>query len=144
PNPAMHGRLRDSAHGHGVDLEVREVKGEQLPVGDDTADAVVCTLVLCGVDDPAQVLGEVERVLKPGGTFFFLEHVAAPEGTVDRAVQRAVRRPHRWMFNGCDVTRDTGRLIREAGFADVEIHTWVGPVTAGLYVRHQIIGTATV
>jgi SAM-dependent methyltransferase len=144
PNPAMHDRLRAAAREYGVDLEIRAVKGERMPVADASADGVVCTLVLCGVDDPARVLGEVRRILKPGATFFFLEHVAAPEGTTDRTVQSVVRRPHRWMFNGCDVMRDTERLIREAGFAHVDAATWVGPASKNLYVRHQIIGTATV
>src|SRR5580765_162359 len=56
PNPAMHAKLRASAAEHGVDLEIRTLRGEQIDVGDHEADAVVGTLVLCGVDDPRQVV----------------------------------------------------------------------------------------
>ena len=142
PNPHMHERLRRQAEKHSVDLEIRTLRGEQIDVADESADAVVATLVLCGVDDPHQVVAEVRRVLKPGGTFFFLEHVAAPPGSMTRRVQAIVKRPHRWAFNGCEVDRDTGALLATAGFTHLEIT----PVDAGrsaMYARHQIIGTAT-
>lgn len=142
PNPAMHPRLRSQAERHGVDLEIRTLRGEGVDFDDGHADAVVGTLVLCGVDDPRQVLSEVHRVLKRGGTFFFHEHVVAPAGTWTRRVQRVLKRPHRWMFNGCEVDRDTARVLRNAGFDSIEIEE-VDVGGDGLYFRHQIIGTAT-
>jgi SAM-dependent methyltransferase len=141
PNPAMHERLADQARRHGVDLEIRTVRGERIDVPDGSADAVVGTLVLCGVDDPHQVVSEVHRVLKPGGTFFFLEHVAAPHASLTRRIQALVKRPHRWLFNGCEVDRDTAAVLTEAGFSHVEIDA-VDTGATGLYARHQIIGTA--
>ena len=71
PNVRMHELLRDSARRHGVDLEIRGLKGEKLDIESGSADAVVCTLVLCSVDEPATVLAEAHRVLKPGGRFAF-------------------------------------------------------------------------
>ncbi|MDE0801680.1 MAG: class I SAM-dependent methyltransferase, partial [Acidimicrobiales bacterium] len=68
PNPNMHAPLRASAAEHGVDLEIRTVQGERIDVDDASVDGVVGTLVLCGVDDPAAVVAEVRRILKPGGT----------------------------------------------------------------------------
>ncbi len=142
PNPHMHERLRSQADKYSIDMEVRTLRGEQIDVVDHTADAVVATLVLCGVDDPRQVVAEVKRVLKPGGTFFFLEHVAAPAGSMTRRVQAVVKRPHRWAFNGCEVDRDTAALLANAGFSQIDIvEVDTGP--SGLYARHQIIGTAT-
>jgi SAM-dependent methyltransferase len=142
PNPGMHDRLRARADEHGVDIEIRTLRGEGIDVADGEADGVVATLVLCGVDDPSQVVAEVQRVLKPGGTFFFLEHVVAPDGTGTRTAQRVLKRPHRWLFNGCLVDRDTATLLAGSGFASIEIdHHDEGP--AGLHVRHRIIGTAT-
>ena len=142
PNPAMHPKLRAQAERSGVDLEIRTLRGEGIDVDDGHADAVVGTLVLCGVDDAHQVMAEVHRVLKPGGTFFFLEHVAAPAGTWTRRIQRVLKRPHRYLFNGCEVDRDTASVLRAAGFGSVELdEVDTGP--AGLYARHQIVGTAT-
>lgn len=142
PNPAMHDRLTANADRSGVDLEIRTLHGESIDVADGAADAVVATLVLCGVGDPNQVMAEVRRVLKPGGTFFFIEHVVAPSGSWTRRLQRLVKRPHRWLFNGCEVDRDTAELLRNSGFGDLDIRTSDAGV-GGMYVRHQIMGTAT-
>ena len=58
---------------------VSDAPAEQLPCGDHSVDAVVCTLVLCSVFDPAVVLAEIRRVLKPGGQLIFLEHVGSDD-----------------------------------------------------------------
>ena len=143
PNPAMHPKLRESAAEHGVDLEIRTLRGEHIDVADGEADAVVGTLVLCGVDDPEQVVSEVLRVLRPGGTYFFLEHVVAPEGTMIRRVQKLVKRPHRWAFNGCEVDRDTTALLEHAGFSAISIESVDVGLAGGMYCPNHIIGTAT-
>ncbi len=142
PNPNMHGPLRAAAAEHGVDLEIRTVQGERIDLDDASADHVVGTLVLCGVDDPAQVVAEVRRILKPGGSYFFLEHVAAEPGTMVRRVQDLVHRPHRWVANGCETNRDTAAVIDAAGFASVD-HDLVDPGMAGAYIRPHLVGVAT-
>ena len=103
---------------------------------------MVSTLVLCGVRDTGRVLAEVRRVLRPGGTFFFFDHVRAPAGSLTRRVQSIVKRPHRWMFQGCEVDRDTEAQIRSAGFSSVDVET-LDAGAGSFYVRHQIIGAAT-
>ena len=44
-------------------------------IEDQSVSAVVSTLVLCSVECVEQSLKEIIRVLKPGGRFYFLEHV---------------------------------------------------------------------
>ena len=141
PNPEMHDRLRQRAAEHRVDLEIRTLRGEAIDVDDQSADGVVGTLVLCGVDDPEQVVREAHRVLRPGGVFFFIEHVEAPHGTRTHTAQRILSAPHRWMFNGCEVMRDTGSLLRAGPFSAVDFDE-VDRGRAALHVRHQIIGSA--
>lgn len=142
PNPGMHDPLREKAAEHDVALEIRTVGAEGIEVPDHSADGVVGTLVLCGVDEPSEVLQEVRRILRPGGTYFFLEHVVAPDGTGTRRAQRLLKRPHRWLFNGCVVDRDLRAEIESAGFASVDL-TEHDEGRAGLHVRHRIVGTAT-
>jgi ubiquinone/menaquinone biosynthesis C-methylase UbiE len=142
PNPAMHDRLRAKAAEHDVDIEIRTLRGEAIDVADAFADGVVGTLLLCGVDDPSKVVSEAYRVLKPGGTYLFLEHVAAPSGTMTRRVQQALLRPHRWLFNGCEVNRDTERVLRAGGFTDISVEA-IDIGAKGGHVRHFIRGTAT-
>jgi SAM-dependent methyltransferase len=142
PNPHMHERLRAQAERHGVDLEIRSLRGESVDVADGAADGVVGTLLLCGVDDPAAVVEETHRMLTPGGVYFFIEHVRSPEGSRTRRLQQVLRRPHRWMFNGCRIDQATADLLRAGPFASVEIDE-IDRGRSAAWVRHQIIGTAT-
>ncbi len=140
PNPYFHRRLRRAAAARGVGLAVHQVPGERIDLPDGSADAVVCSWVLCTVEDPARVLGEVRRILRPGGRFAFVEHVAAPPGMV-RRVQGLVRRPWRWLFEGCHTDRDTAAVVRAAGFSSVEL-TEFRFRSAFVPVRTQIAGVA--
>ena len=131
PNPFMHPYLRQAAERAGLKIEIRTLLAEKLPSADRSIDAVVSTLVLCSVRDPEMVLGEVLRVLKPGGRFVFLEHVAAPEGTRLRKLQRFLRPVWKRVADGCHPDRETGPAIERAGFSDVHyenFHLPLGPV----------------
>ena len=121
PNPYMHARLRRAARRHGVELEIRSVVGERMDLPDGSAEAVISSLVLCTVGDPAAVLAEIRRILRPGGRFSFAEHVAAGPRTATRWSQRILRRPWAWAFEGCSCERDLTSLIASAGFASVDI-----------------------
>jgi SAM-dependent methyltransferase len=139
PNPAMHGPLREAAARQGIDLEIRAVGAEDTGLADASVDAVVSTLVLCTVVDPAAAVAEVRRILRPGGRFVVLEHVAAPEGPRAR-LQRLLWTGWRWAFEGCDLQRHTGELLAGAGFADVALeHYRVGWIF--LPVDDQVAGT---
>ena len=124
PNVPMHRRLRAAAARHGVDLDLREVVAERTGLPDRSVDAVISSLVLCTVTDPAEVLAEIRRILRPGGTYRFVEHVAAPAGTPTRTLQRALRRPWAWTFEGCSCERDLAGPLRAAGFARVDIEPY--------------------
>ncbi len=94
PDPHMRARLearvaeqRLTSDGPGQ-IEVLDRHGEALGLDDGSADAVVATLVLCSVPDPEAVLTEIQRVLRPGGRFAYLEHVAADDATRDLRWQR--------------------------------------------------------
>jgi SAM-dependent methyltransferase len=121
PNPHMHRRLRAAAERAGVRLDLRERVAEHTGLADHSVDAVISSLVLCTVADPAEVLAEVRRVLRPGGTFRFVEHVVARPGTPTRWLQRVVRRPWAWTFEGCSCERDLAASLRAAGFARVDV-----------------------
>lgn len=141
PNLHMHRYLHAEAARLGRRIELHSSTAERIELPDACADAVVSTLVLCSVSDVAGVLREVRRILRPGGRFLFIEHVAAPRGSWKRRLQRALRPLWRIAGDGCRPDQETSRLIREAGFAHVEIESFqvplpiVGPHIAGAAER---------
>lgn len=141
PNVHMHAHLRAAARRHGVTVDVRAASAERLPLPTASVESVISSLVLCSVSDPARALAEVRRVLRPGGRFWCLEHVAAPEGSAVARLQRAVNRPWGWFFEGCDTRRDLARLLRDAGFAAVEI-TPMAFRTPFVPIRHHVAAVA--
>lgn len=140
PNPAMHPYLQQEAEGLGRPIELRNLAGNRLPAADDSIDAVVSTLVLCTVPDPAVTVAEILRVLKPGGCFAFIEHVAAPRHTGLRRLQRWVRPLWQRVTDGCHPDRETGRTIEQAGFSHVELERFSVPVSI---VKPHIAGVAS-
>ncbi len=124
PNQHMHGPLRSAAGERDVHLDLRERMAEHTGLPDDSVDTVISSLVLCSVRDPAAVLAEIRRILRPGGMFRFLEHVAAPRRTPTRAVQRMLRRPWAWTFEGCSCERDLEHDVRAAGFESVDVERY--------------------
>ncbi|QEO13090.1 class I SAM-dependent methyltransferase [Agromyces intestinalis] len=116
PNSRMHAALAKRCAQAGVELRLITEYAERIPLADESVDEVICSLVLCTVADPDAVLREVRRVLRPGGRFRFVEHVAGPPRSIRSWVQRAVRRPWGWTFEGCDPHRDTAAVIERAGF----------------------------
>ncbi len=139
PEPAMRRLLarRVAARGLGSVIDAR---AESLPFTDGSLDTVLCTLVLCTVEDPAAALAEVARVLAPGGRFLFIEHVRAESAWLG-GLQDRLHGPWRRLVVGCRCNRRTARIMHEAGFeVDVREARWrrVPPIVAPL-----ILGSAT-
>jgi SAM-dependent methyltransferase len=141
PNGYMDGYLRAEARRLGRDIDVRGGTAENLPLPDASADAVVATLVLCSVSDQVRALQEIRRVLKPGGRYAFLEHVAAPRGSRLHRVQNLINPGWRLVADGCHVNRHTGDAIERVGFSHVQIErfslpqSFASPHIAGYAVK---------
>ncbi len=141
PNLHMHPYLRANAERLGLSIDLRTGTAERTELPDSSADSVVGTLVLCSVSDVAAALAEARRVLRPGGRFVFVEHVAGDPGSWTRRVQRLLRPLWRVAGNGCRPDQDTAALIAAGGFSEVRIERFraplpvVGPHIAGVAVR---------
>ncbi|MET7452828.1 class I SAM-dependent methyltransferase [Streptomyces sp. NPDC005574] len=99
-----------------VPVDVVPGAAEALPVKSEAFDAAVVSLVLCSVRDVPRALGEVRRVLRPGGVVRFFEH-GQGGGPVMRAAQRTLDRTV-WppLAGGCHLARDPVAALRDAGF----------------------------
>jgi SAM-dependent methyltransferase len=110
-----------------------------LPFADGAFDTVVCTLVLCAVEEVAAAVADVRRVLSADGELLFLEHIIGRRRAT-AAVQRAVA-PAWAAAGGCRIDRDTIAALRAGGFvvSDCERLAPVGRLTAGTVVRGRAI-----
>ncbi|KAH1059784.1 hypothetical protein GLYMA_02G109300v4 [Glycine max] len=125
PNPKMEKYARSSAASAGLptsNFEFIQAVGEAIPLSDASVDAVVGTLVLCSVKDVDMTL-KVRRVLRPGGLYVFVEHVAAKDGTFLKFMQRVLDPLQQTLADGCHLSRETGNDISRAGFSSVELNT---------------------
>ncbi|XP_038608744.1 methyltransferase-like protein 7A [Tachyglossus aculeatus] len=144
PNPGFERLVRRSleAHPHVRGLAFLRASAERLPrVPDASVDAVVCTLVLCSVSSLGDVLREVRRVLRTGGAFYFLEHVAAEPNTWTAFWQQVLAPTWRLIFDGCDLTRETWKALERAGFSELQLQRIQAPVSWKI-IRPHIVGFA--
>jgi ubiquinone/menaquinone biosynthesis C-methylase UbiE len=104
---------------NGIDFRIGPGVGEALPFVDGSFDTVVTTFTLCSVSDPARVLAEVRRVLRPQGRLLFLEHGLSPDAG-PRRWQYRLEPIWRRLMGNCHLTRPVLSSIRDAGFAIVD------------------------
>jgi ubiquinone/menaquinone biosynthesis C-methylase UbiE len=103
-----------------IRVEFVGLDGAQLPLDDASVDAALSTFTLCTIPDVVGALSEVRRVLRPGGTFHFLEHGLCPDPAVART-QRRFNGMQQRLCGGCHLDRPIDDLVREADFDLTEI-----------------------
>jgi SAM-dependent methyltransferase len=121
PDPTARAAAVERAQAAGMQIEVVDGDAGALPAGEGAFDAAVLVGVLCSVPDPAAALGELRRVLVPGGELRFWEHVRSNNAAF-RTLQRACDALF-WTraLGGCETTRDTVSAIQDAGFLFVTL-----------------------
>jgi ubiquinone/menaquinone biosynthesis C-methylase UbiE len=114
PVPAFRRMASRLARRHRIAVDIVDGVGESIPFPDNSFDSVHVGLVLCSVSDVAATLGEIRRVLVPGGRLVVLEHVRG-HGAMAR-FQDWIAKPWSWVTDGCEPNRRTGDAIAVAGF----------------------------
>jgi hypothetical protein len=102
----------------------------------------VCSLVLCSVDEPDDVLRQLLSLLRPGGELRYLEHVASsgPREGLQKAADATL-----WprLMGNCHTHRHTEETIVGAGFQVAGARReWTMPVWVPLPVAEFAIGRA--
>ena len=134
PEDYLRARADGAAQTAPVRVTIVDAVADQLPFPNGSFDAAIASLVLCSVPDQASALGELRRVLRPGGELRFYEHVR-PNNPRTAAIWQ---RFDDWniyprIAGGCHAARDTEAAIRNAGFAVERCRRFPfkgGPVTA--------------
>lgn len=126
-SPTMVARGRDRARAAGEPACFFAGSGVELPCADDAFDLVIAIGYLAYFHDPRPALGEIRRVLRPGGTLIAQISKADVMGWIDRRVIHPLHRlrhgpgaagavPDGWV-NLRYPPRDFDRLVTGAGFA---------------------------
>lgn len=132
---------REAAAAASVPVTVSTDTVEQYQAG-EPFDAVVCSLVLCSVDDPDAVLRQLFSILRPGGELRYLEHVASAGA---RSGLQKLADATVWprLLGNCHTHRDTERSIGAAGFEVTESRReWMLPAWVPMPVSETAIGRA--
>ncbi|MDQ7020200.1 MAG: class I SAM-dependent methyltransferase [Robiginitomaculum sp.] len=105
-------RMQDTS----LSPEFLGLEAEAIPLEDDSADTVLITFTMCTIPLVEKALGEMRRVLKPGGRLLFAEHGAAPDENVARWQSR-IEPVWKRIGGGCHLTRKPLQLLENNGFS---------------------------
>lgn len=122
PDRHMRRQLEEKISSHDpARLAVSDGTAENIGADDASFDYVVTSLVCCSVTDLKASLGEIKRVLKPGGGLVFMEHVAAPDGTSRRRWQNRINPIWKTFMGNCHLNRETEQAMLDQGFQIAQI-----------------------
>lgn len=145
PNPYMHPYLEKEAQQQGLSqIKLLQGTAEDLPVEENTIDTVVSTHVLCSVKDLDRSLQEIKRILKPGGNFIFIEHVAGECCTWTRRIQDGIEPVWKIIFDNCHPNRETWKSLENSGWEIVNYQQFnlsfpiVSPHIAGIVSKKPL------
>jgi ubiquinone/menaquinone biosynthesis C-methylase UbiE len=110
----------------GLPVTFLQRSAEDIPLDTASVDTVVTTWTLCSIPDAPTALGEMRRVLKPGGSLLFVEHGRAPDRGVAR-LQDWLTPAWKPIAGGCHLNRPIADLISKSGFGLVDLRTGYAP-----------------
>jgi ubiquinone/menaquinone biosynthesis C-methylase UbiE len=135
-SPAMLAIARQRAADLDRSVDLHEGDAQALPFADASFDSVVCALSLCTIPDPAAAIGEMKRVLVPGGRLLLVDHIGstwppirAAQWLLERLTIRAA---------GEHFTRRQLPLVRAAGFEIVEVERLKAGTVERIFARRRV------
>jgi len=107
-----------------IDVDLHVQTAEELPFEDERFDCVVSTWTLCSIRDARRAIGEIGRVLRPGGRYIFLEHGLGEDAVVQHW-QRRLTPFQRRLADGCRLDVDIEALIRRRAWDKVRVERFL-------------------
>lgn len=126
PAPQLIDMARCNAGETSMPVRFLEASAEAIPLEDQCIDTVVTTWTLCTIPQAAIALGEMRRVLRPGGRLLFVEHGLAPDESM-RRWQDWLTPAWRRISGGCHLNRPIQGMIERNGFRIDRLETGYMP-----------------
>lgn len=115
PSEGMRKKAQKNLGRSPVKVDWLGLPGEEIPLDNDSADTVVLTFTLCTIPDWQRALGQMRRVLKPGGKLLFCEHGVAPDASVAKW-QNRINPLWKKIAGGCHLNRPIAQYLEDSGF----------------------------
>ncbi|MCF8113697.1 MAG: class I SAM-dependent methyltransferase [Desulfotignum sp.] len=115
PSDQLRKMARKNAAGARFPVSFIGMPGEEIPLETRSMDTVLVTYTLCTIPDIHKALGQMRRVLKPGGRLIFCEHGLAPDPGI-RKWQERINPAWNRVSGGCSLNRPISDLITQNGF----------------------------
>ena len=128
PSLELRARAAERVAANTIPIEFLDLPGEEIPLEDESVDNVLITYTMCTIPDVTRALGQMRRVLKPGGRMIFCEHGKAPDANVEKW-QRRIEPAWKKISGGCHLARPIPALITDTGFAMEDMETMYLPGT---------------
>ncbi|MDQ6613818.1 MAG: class I SAM-dependent methyltransferase [Actinomycetota bacterium] len=106
-----------------VPVEYVGLDGQVLPLESSSVDHVLSTWTLCSIPDVDRALSEIRRVLRPGGSFHFVEHGHSPDDKVAGWQDRLTPLQRR-VAGGCHLNRPMDQLILQSGLELIRLDNY--------------------
>ena len=119
-NPAMNRMALHRMEESSLSVDLQTLNGELLPLDAGRFDCVVSSWTLCSIARVELALAEIVRVLKPDGSFHFVEHGLSPEPSV-AAWQHRLNPLQKLIGDGCHLNRDMRQLVSDVGLEIVQL-----------------------
>jgi ubiquinone/menaquinone biosynthesis C-methylase UbiE len=124
-DPAIVGRrlAAERVASSDVAVEYVDLDGAALSQAPSSVDHVLATWTLCSIPNVDRALSEIRRVLRPGGSFHFVEHGRSPEPAVSRWQDRLTPVQRR-LAGGCHLNRPIEEIVTRSGLEIVRLDNY--------------------
>ena len=122
PNADLYQLATKRIHESAIHVQHIQAYAEKLPFADASLDHIVSTWTLCSIENLAQALIEMYRVLKPNGTLHLVEHVQYQDNAKLQHLQNLLTPIQKRLADGCHLNRNIEQTLRDAHFDFTEQH----------------------
>ena len=108
PDGVLLKKAKQNAELNNIDLNIQQLKAEELPFDNNSFDTVISTYTMCSIPGLGSAMSEINRVMKPNAKFLFSEHGKSPDSNILKWQKR--------IAGGCHLDVDIPNEITKANF----------------------------